>query len=216
MFGFGHGPELIILLVIALIVLGPGKIPEVAQMLGKGIRELRQASADLQKTFDVNELMNPAPAPPPPTPPVEASPTTMAAATETILPPAKPKRARKPSTPRAEIIPAVAAIPEGNGSSPAAKPRRRRPLTASASVAEAVVAPEASDAAMAGHVTDAAAAPHAGDAAVTPVTDAATGGGASAESELAGADGNGSALAKPARRRASKKTSEPVSLDAPA
>jgi TatA/E family protein of Tat protein translocase len=217
MFGFGHGPELIILLVIALIVLGPGKIPEVAQMLGKGIRELRQASADLQKTFDVNELMNPAPAPPPPTPPVEASPTTMAAATETILPPAKPKRARKPSTPRAEIIPAVAAIPEGNGSSPAAKPRRRRPLTASASVAEAVVAPEASDdAAMAGHVTDAAAAPHAGDAAVTPVTDAATGGGASAESELAGAGGNGSALAKPARRRASKKTSEPVSLDAPA
>jgi hypothetical protein len=140
----------------------------------------------------------------------------MAAATETILPPAKPKRARKPSTPRAEIIPAVAAIPEGNGSSPATKPRRRKPLTASASVAEAVVAPEASDAAMAGHVTDAAAAPHAGDAAVTPVTDAATGGGASAESELAGAGGNGSALAKPARRRASKKTSEPVSLDAPA
>ena len=35
MFGFGHGPELIIILVIALIFLGPGKIPEIAQMLGK-------------------------------------------------------------------------------------------------------------------------------------------------------------------------------------
>jgi sec-independent protein translocase protein TatB len=95
MFGFGHGPELIIILVIALIVLGPGKIPEIAQMLGKGLRELRQASADLQKTFDVNELMNPAP-PPPASPPVEAAPV---AATETIAPPelvAKPKRTRKP------------------------------------------------------------------------------------------------------------------------
>jgi len=96
MFGFGHGPELIIIVVIALIVLGPSKIPEVAQMLGKGIRELRQASSDLQKTFDVNELINPTPPPPPP---IEASPAPMAAATETILPPAgapaKPKRTRK-------------------------------------------------------------------------------------------------------------------------
>ena len=92
MFGFGHGPELIIILVIALIFLGPGKIPEIAQMLGKGIRELRQASADLQKTFDLNELTNPAPPPPAP-PPVEAATTT-----QTIAPPEivdKPKRTRK-------------------------------------------------------------------------------------------------------------------------
>ncbi len=117
MFGFGHGPELIIIVVIALIVLGPSKIPEVAQMLGKGIRELRQASSDLQKTFDVNELINPTPPPPPP---IEASPAPMAAATETILPPAgapaKPKRTRKrgPSL-EAFAAPSPAAAGEGTG-----------------------------------------------------------------------------------------------------
>jgi TatA/E family protein of Tat protein translocase len=110
MFGFGHGPELIIILVIALIVLGPGKIPEIAQMLGKGIRELRQASSDLQKTFDVNELMNPTPQPPVP-PPMEAASTT-----ETILPPeaaAKPKRTRKRAA-------SVAVEPPADGSDLAA------------------------------------------------------------------------------------------------
>jgi sec-independent protein translocase protein TatA len=106
MFGLGHAPELILVLVIALIVLGPGKIPEVAQFLGKGIRELRQASADLQKTFDVNELVNPSPPPvaPPPEPPVAQAPAPVVASSETIAPPvlveaaAKPKRTRKPRT----------------------------------------------------------------------------------------------------------------------
>jgi len=42
------GPlELIIVLVIALIVLGPGKLPDVGAALGKGIREFRKASSDL-------------------------------------------------------------------------------------------------------------------------------------------------------------------------
>ncbi|HEX6512614.1 MAG TPA: twin-arginine translocase TatA/TatE family subunit [Chloroflexota bacterium] len=125
MFGFGHGPELIIILVIALIVLGPGKIPEIAQMLGKGIRELRQASADLQKTFDVNELINPPPPAPTP-PPVEAGPAPLAS-TETIAPPAqvKPKRTRKP--PAVDSLPNP--LPEGDGT------KRRR---ASKKTAEAV------------------------------------------------------------------------------
>jgi TatA/E family protein of Tat protein translocase len=102
MFGFGHAPELILVLVIALIVLGPGKIPEVAQLLGKGIRELRQASADLQKTFDVNELVNPTPPPQPPPPAAaEAVPTApLASATETIAPPSVAEAAEKPKRPR--------------------------------------------------------------------------------------------------------------------
>lgn len=36
-------PELGVILVIALIVFGPGKLPEAGKALGKGIRELRQA-----------------------------------------------------------------------------------------------------------------------------------------------------------------------------
>jgi len=66
------GPlELIIVLVIALIVLGPGKLPDVGAALGKGIREFRKASSDLSDAARVD----PAPAPPPaPTAPAPVSP----------------------------------------------------------------------------------------------------------------------------------------------
>jgi TatA/E family protein of Tat protein translocase len=40
-------PELILILVIALIVFGPGKLPEIGGALGKGIREFRRASSEL-------------------------------------------------------------------------------------------------------------------------------------------------------------------------
>jgi TatA/E family protein of Tat protein translocase len=40
-------PELIIILVIALVVLGPGKLPDVAQSLGKSVREFRKAVTDV-------------------------------------------------------------------------------------------------------------------------------------------------------------------------
>jgi len=43
-------PELILILIIALIVFGPGKLPEVGKALGKGIQEFRRAtSAELAK-----------------------------------------------------------------------------------------------------------------------------------------------------------------------
>lgn len=42
--GFG---EIIIVLVVALIVFGPGRLPEVGATLGKALRELRRASAEM-------------------------------------------------------------------------------------------------------------------------------------------------------------------------
>lgn len=42
MFSFS-APELSLILVIALVVFGPGKLPEVGKAIGKGMRELRQA-----------------------------------------------------------------------------------------------------------------------------------------------------------------------------
>lgn len=42
MFDIGPG-ELILLLVIALLIFGPSRLPELARSLGKGIREFREA-----------------------------------------------------------------------------------------------------------------------------------------------------------------------------
>ena len=45
------GPgELILLLVIVLIIFGPGRLPDVGQAIGKGIREFRKASSDLEES----------------------------------------------------------------------------------------------------------------------------------------------------------------------
>lgn len=45
---FTHWYILVILLVIVLIVYGPGKLPEVGGAIGKAMREFRKASTDLQ------------------------------------------------------------------------------------------------------------------------------------------------------------------------
>ena len=42
MFGIGV-PELIVIMVIALIVFGPGKLPEIGGALGRGIRDFKKA-----------------------------------------------------------------------------------------------------------------------------------------------------------------------------
>ena len=43
------GPaELILILVIVLVLFGPGKLPDIGQALGRGIREFRRASNDLE------------------------------------------------------------------------------------------------------------------------------------------------------------------------
>lgn len=45
-----QGPELILILIIALIVIGPGKLPDVGSALGKSIREFRKAATDVKET----------------------------------------------------------------------------------------------------------------------------------------------------------------------
>ncbi|MBW2280432.1 MAG: twin-arginine translocase subunit TatB [Deltaproteobacteria bacterium] len=50
MFGIGM-PELLIVLVVALLVLGPRKLPEAARSLGRGMAEFRRASNDLRNSL---------------------------------------------------------------------------------------------------------------------------------------------------------------------
>ena len=54
MFGIGL-PELIIIMVIALIVIGPSKLPELARALGKGMAEFRRATQEIKDSLDIDE-----------------------------------------------------------------------------------------------------------------------------------------------------------------
>jgi TatA/E family protein of Tat protein translocase len=54
---FGIGPmELMAILVVALLVFGPKRIPELAQTLGRGLAEFRRASNDLRQSLSLDEL----------------------------------------------------------------------------------------------------------------------------------------------------------------
>ncbi len=52
MFGSIGMPELIIILVIALIIFGPRKLPELGKSLGRSLNEFKRASQDLQNTLE--------------------------------------------------------------------------------------------------------------------------------------------------------------------
>ena len=90
--------ELVIILGLALLLLGPDQLPSLAKSLGKGMRELRKATDDIKSTFeqemarvDIEEqprIMAPVPPKAPPADPGEArAAARMAAAGEPAKPP---------------------------------------------------------------------------------------------------------------------------------
>jgi sec-independent protein translocase protein TatA len=49
---FNIGPgELILVLVIVLIIFGPGKLPDIGNAIGRGVREFRKASSDIEDSI---------------------------------------------------------------------------------------------------------------------------------------------------------------------
>jgi len=84
------GPaELILILVIALVFIGPGKLPEVGASIGKSLREFRKASSDVQEATKVDVSV----APIPPTAPAAVAPAAVAAAAPVAPTPTVPDAA---------------------------------------------------------------------------------------------------------------------------
>ena len=52
MFGSIGTPELLVILVIALIIFGPRKLPELGRSLGRSLKEFKRASNELTNTLD--------------------------------------------------------------------------------------------------------------------------------------------------------------------
>src|ERR1017187_4163640 len=122
MFGSIGMPELVLIFVVALLVFGPKKLPDIGKSLGKGLAEFKRASDELKKTIESeieqgkaevsamkehvspvsSSFMSASPLPPPPPETVAQQPAAVAA-----------------SEPASEAAPPVA---EGASSTPEPRP----------------------------------------------------------------------------------------------
>jgi TatA/E family protein of Tat protein translocase len=94
-------PEVILILVIALIVFGPKRLPEIGRTIGKSLREFRRASQDLRDEFRFSLDEDVPAATPSPAPSPELNGDSVDAITK---PQAKPKpRAARRSVPKRQV-----------------------------------------------------------------------------------------------------------------
>jgi sec-independent protein translocase protein TatA len=105
-FDFFSGPEMMLVLAIALIFFGGDKMPDVARGLAKGIREFKKATGEVEREFKrvMEEAENPPTPAPPATPAVLPSPTSVAYDPHPVLldsppHPALPAEASPPAPP---------------------------------------------------------------------------------------------------------------------
>ncbi len=97
--------HLLFILVIALVVLGPKRLPEVGRSLGRGMRDFRSALS-----FDErDEIPSYSPEPPPAAAPVTTQPVT----TQSVQP-----AEHQPAAPQAPEAPAGAAAPHSESAGP--------------------------------------------------------------------------------------------------
>lgn len=96
MFGTIGGPELVLILVIALIVFGPRKLPDIGKSVGKMMAEFRRASNDFKRTIEEE---------------VEAEKRQVS------LPPPSTVQTSAVSAPAETVTPAADTVPQGSSAS---------------------------------------------------------------------------------------------------
>jgi sec-independent protein translocase protein TatA len=96
MFGSIGMPELIIIFVIALIIFGPRKLPELGRSLGKSLAEFKKASNELRNTLEeeirIEEQKDREPKQAAPPVPTAAAPTASAPTPVTPVEHSEPSR----------------------------------------------------------------------------------------------------------------------------
>jgi sec-independent protein translocase protein TatB len=153
MFGLGFG-EIVIIAILALLLLGPDRLPDAAKALGKGLREIKKATDDLkdqvEKEINLKELMEekpkpalvppvparpvPGPSGPPPAATAENVPGLEAALAEPITvaeeysTPPQPAASAEPPAPAAPPAePAQPGEPSSTASAPSTPPSAQNP-----------------------------------------------------------------------------------------
>lgn len=110
MFGTLGGQEIILILVIALIVFGPRKLPEIGKNIGRMMAEFRKASNDFRRTLE-EEVEAEKARPPEPAAPLRAEPPADALpepATAAAGDPSQPPEPVEGDMPAAPLEPTVA------------------------------------------------------------------------------------------------------------
>ena len=69
-----HPLYLVVILVVVLIIFGPGRLPELGGAVGKAMREFRKATTELTNEVTSAARATPAEPPPPPATPAESAP----------------------------------------------------------------------------------------------------------------------------------------------
>ena len=101
MFGMG-GSEILVILIVALLFLGPDKLPDAAKKISKGIRDIKKQSRILQRTIEDDEHIGGA---------IRDLRSALRGEEEPIRPkPAKPKQIEAPGTGDADAAVAAAAL----------------------------------------------------------------------------------------------------------
>jgi len=143
--------EIMLILVVALLVLGPAKLPDAAKQIGKAIRELRRHTQNLQETIEQDEhiggtmrelknalnepiITTPRPRPPAVSPPADTQPQPQSTPADVpAAPAAVAAAATPPAVASVEAPPAVASVeappapPAPSAPSATEEPKEPRP-----------------------------------------------------------------------------------------